>query len=166
MIAALKAVHIAAMLCWCAGLIALPLLLMSYGHAQRQVRYSEFRLLTHYGYVGFATPAAVIAIVAGTGLIFAAEVFDLWFVAKLALVSLMALCHAWIGHLIEQSGLQRRGKGRDPDRGYRMPHPAIVLAVALPAMGAVLWLVLAKPDLSWTAGLLPQFMLQPRGQLP
>ena len=65
MIAALKAIHIAAMLCWCAGLVALPLLLMSYGHARRQVRYSEFRLLTHYGYVAFATPAAVIGVMAG-----------------------------------------------------------------------------------------------------
>ena len=59
MIAALKAIHIAAMLCWCAGLIALPLLLIGYGKAQRQVRYSEFRMLTHYGYVAFATPATL-----------------------------------------------------------------------------------------------------------
>lgn len=166
MIAALKAIHIAAMLCWCAGLIALPLLLIGYGKAQRQVRYSEFRMLTHYGYVAFATPAAVIAIVAGTALIFAAEVFDLWFVAKLAFVSLMALAHAWIGHLIEQSGLQRRGNSPDPHRGYAMPHPAIALVVALPSMAAVLWLVLAKPDLTWVAELMPSFMLAPRVQLP
>jgi uncharacterized membrane protein len=121
MIAALKAIHIAAMLCWCAGLVALPLLLMSYGHARRQVRYSEFRLLTHYGYVAFATPAAVIAVVAGTALIFAAGVFDLWLIAKLAFVSFMALAHAWLGHLIEQSGLQRYGRGTDPSKGYEMP---------------------------------------------
>lgn len=166
MIAALKAIHIAAMLCWCAGLIALPLLLIVYGHARRQVRYTEFRLLTHYGYVGFATPAAVIAVVAGTGLIFAAEVFDLWFIAKLAFVSVMALAHAWIGHLIEQSGLQRQGRGDDPARGYAMPWPGIALAAALPSMAAVLWLVLAKPDLAWVADLMPRFMLAPRGQEP
>lgn len=166
MIAALKAIHIAAMLCWCAGLIALPLLLIAYGHARRQVRYSEFRLLTHYGYIGFATPAAVIAVVAGTALIFAAEVFDLWFVAKLAFVSLMALTHAWIGHLIEQSGLQRRGRGSDPGRGYEMPWPGIALAIGLPSMAAVLWLVLAKPDLAWVADLLPDIMQAPRDQLP
>ena len=166
MIAALKAIHIAAMLCWCAGLVALPLLLMSYGHARRQVRYSEFRLLTHYGYVAFATPAAVIAVVAGTALIFAAGVFDLWLIAKLAFVSFMALAHAWLGHLIEQSGLQRYGRGTDPTKGYEMPYPGIALAVILPAIGAILWLVLAKPDLSWVADLLPALMQEPRGQLP
>lgn len=166
MIAALKFLHIAAMLVWCAGLIALPLLLIGYGGARRQSRYSEFRMLTHYGYVAFVTPAAVIAVVAGTGLIFAAEVFDLWFVAKLAFVSLMALVHAWIGHLIEQSGLQRRGAmvGGERSRGYAMPSPVIALGVGIPAMIAVLWLVLAKPDLDWVADLLPRFMLKPQGQ--
>lgn len=166
MIAALKAIHIAAMLCWCAGLVALPLLLISYSHAHRQVRYSEFRLLTHYGYVAFATPAAVIAVVAGTALIFAAEVFDLWLIAKLAFVSVMAMAHAWIGHLIEQSGQQRRGQGVDPARGYRMPYPGIALAAILPAIGAILWLVLAKPDLTWVVDLMPQIVQEPWGQLP
>lgn len=168
MIAALKAVHIAAMLCWCAGLIALPMLLISYRGARRQTRYTEFRLLTHYGYVGFATPAAVIAVVAGTALIFAAQVFDLWFLAKLAFVSLMALTHAWIGHLIEQSGLRRPGMpvAGGTSRGYAMPHPVIALLIAVPSMAAVLWLVLAKPDLSWTADLMPRILLAPRGQLP
>lgn len=166
MIAALKALHIAAMLAWCAGLIALPLLLMAYGGARRQSRYAEFRMLTHYGYVAFVTPAAVVAVVAGTGLIFAAEVFDLWFIAKLAFVSLMALVHAWIGHLIEQSGVQRRGAivHGERSRGYARPSPAIALTVAVPSMAAVLWLVLAKPDLGWVADLLPGFMLQTQGQ--
>lgn len=166
MIAALKALHIAAILVWSAGLIALPLLLIGYGGARRQSRFSEFRLLTHYGYVAFVTPAAVIAVVAGTGLIFAAGVFDLWFIAKLVLVSLMALVHAWIGHLIEQSGVQRQGAmaNGERSRGYAMPNPIMALVIAIPAMAAVLWLVLAKPDLAWVAGLLPQFMLQTQDQ--
>ncbi|WP_295046585.1 CopD family protein [uncultured Paracoccus sp.] len=168
MIAALKAIHIAAMLCWCAGLIALPLLLIAYGRARRQVRYSEFRMLTHYGYIGFATPAAVIAVVAGTALIFAAEVFDLWFIAKLAFVSLMALTHAWIGHLIEQSGLRRAGAmvEGETSKGYAMPNPVIALIIGIPAMAAVLWLVLAKPDLSWTMDYMPDILLQPLDQAP
>lgn len=166
MIAALKALHIAAMLVWCAGLIALPLLLIAYGGARRQSRFSEFRLLTHYGYVAFVTPAAVVAVVAGTGLIFAAGVFDLWFIAKLALVSVMALVHAWIGHLIEQSGQQRQGVLVDGarSRGYAMPNPVLALVVAVPAMAGVLWLVLAKPDLAWVADLLPPFMVQTQDQ--
>ena len=104
--------------------------------------------------------------VAGTALIFAAEVFDLWLIAKLAFVSVMAMAHAWIGHLIEQSGQQRRGQGVDPARGYRMPYPGIALAAILPAIGAILWLVLAKPDLTWVVELMPQIVQEPRGQLP
>lgn len=164
MIAALKYLHLASMLCWCAALIALPLLFSlyggtwrhNYGGERRQARYAEFRLITHYGYVGFATPAAVIAIAAGTGLIFAADVFDLWFAAKLALVSGMALVHAWIGHFVVVSA-EDRGTGN-------LPSPLIALALVLPLMTGVLWLVLAKPDLAGLADWLPGFMLAPRGQ--
>lgn len=164
MIAGLKYLHLAAMLCWCAAMIALPLMLHFYssfwrgttGSEQTQARYAEFRLITHYGYIGFATPAAVIAIAAGTGLIFAAQVFDLWFVAKLALVAGMALVHAWIGHLVLSSG-ENRGL-------HDMPSSLWALALGVPLMMGVLWLVLAKPDLAWIADWLPEFMLAPRGQ--
>lgn len=164
MVAGLKYLHLAALLSWCAALIALPVLLHVYGAVwrtrpgtgQTQARYAEFRLITHYGYVGFATPAAIIAIAAGTGLIFAGQVFDLWFLAKLALVAGMTLVHAWIGHLVLTSG---------EDRGlHRMPSSLWALAVGVPLMAGVLWLVLAKPDLAWTEDWLPDFLLSPRGQ--
>ena len=161
MIAALKAIHIAAMLCWCAALIALPLLLLSYGRARRQRHYTEFRLLTHYGYVGFASPAAVIAVAAGTALIFAAQVFDVWFAAKLAFVSAMALIHALSGHMIETSGeaqARKPGRGPYPQRNKPMVLPLIALTGGLICIGAVLWLVLAKPDLE---GLLPPMLHAP-----
>ncbi|MFN3275412.1 MAG: CopD family protein [Paracoccus sp. (in: a-proteobacteria)] len=163
-VAGLKFLHLAAMLCWCAALIALPLMLYFYGNVwrrttgseQTQARYAEFRLITHYGYIAFATPAAIIAIAAGTALIFADDVFDLWFVAKLALVAGMVLVHAWIGHLILSSA---------ENRGLRdMPSPVWALVLGLPLMAAVLWLVLAKPDLGGLTALMPDFMLAPRGQ--
>lgn len=165
MIASLKFIHLAAMLCWCAGLIALPLLLSLYGGAWRrdrggtqvQARYAEFRLITHYGYICFVTPAAVIAIASGTGLIFAAWVFDLWFAAKLALVSGMALVHAWIGHVILMSA-EQRGTAK-------LPSPLFALGMALPLIMGVLWLVLAKPDLSGLADWMPDFMQEPWGEM-
>ncbi|MDO5704020.1 MAG: CopD family protein [Paracoccus sp. (in: a-proteobacteria)] len=164
MIAALKFLHLGTMLAWCAALIALPVLMAVYGDTWRdgrqgaaQARYAEFRLMTHYGYIGFATPAAIISIAAGTALIFAAGVFDLWFVAKLALVCGMVLVHAWLGQMILISG-EKRGRAR-------LPHSLIALALALPLMAGVLWLVLAKPDLSGLAQWLPAFMLTPRGAL-
>ncbi|RJE78932.1 CopD family protein [Paracoccus sp. JM45] len=164
MIAALKFFHLAALLCWCAALIALPVLMTLYSgfgkrelkRGQRQTRYSEFRLITHYGYVAFATPAAILAVVAGTGLIFAADIFDLWLVAKLALVAGMALVHAWLGHLVVISA---------EDRGlHKMPSPLFALAAVIPMMIGVLWLVLAKPDLVWVTDWMPEVMLSPRGE--
>jgi protoporphyrinogen IX oxidase len=154
-IAALKFLHIAALLCWCAALVGLPLLLNHYRGARIQSRFTEFRLITHYGYIAFASPAAVIAIGAGTALIFVADIRDEWLLVKLAFVAGMALVHAWLGHLILQSG-ERRGE-------YRMPPPLIALALVLPQMAVVFWLVLAKPDLSFLAGLLPQIALEPQG---
>lgn len=47
-----------------------------------------------------------------------------------------------------------------------MPYPGIALAAILPAIGAILWLVLAKPDLTWVVELMPQIVQEPRGQLP
>ncbi|WP_045393133.1 CopD family protein [Falsirhodobacter sp. alg1] len=164
MIVALKFLHLAAMLCWCAALIALPVLMTIYGDSRkqkplqgsRQSRYAEFRLITHYGYVGFATPAAIIAVAAGTGLIFAAGVFDLWLVAKLALVAGMALVHAWLGHLVvssaEERGLQRNFS------------PLFGLALVLPLILGVLWLVLAKPELGGITDYMPAIFLEPREQ--
>lgn len=155
MIALLKFLHIAALLCWCAALVGLPLLLNHYRGARIQARFTEFRLITHYGYIAFACPAAVIAIAAGTALIFAAEIRDEWLLLKLVFVAGMALVHAWLGHLILQSG-ERRGR-------YRMPSPLIALALALPQMAAVFWLVLAKPDVTGLATLLPPMFVEPQG---
>jgi len=155
MIAALKFLHIAALLCWCAALIGLPMLLAQYRGARSQSRFAEFRQMTHYGYIGFACPAAVIAIGAGTALIFAADLRDDWLMLKLVFVAGMALVHAWLGHLILQSG---EGEGR-----YRMPPPLIALALVLPQMAVVFFLVLAKPDLFWLVDLLPAILLTPQG---
>ncbi|MDO9526036.1 MAG: CopD family protein [Gemmobacter sp.] len=155
MIALLKFAHIAALLCWCASLIALPVLLYHYRGARIQSRFTEFRLVTHYGYIGFASPAAVIAIAAGTALVFAADIHDGWLLVKLAFVAGMALVHAWIGHLVLQSGEK---KGR-----YRMPHPMIAIALVIPQMAVVFWLVLAKPDLAWLAARLPAVLLETQG---
>ena len=155
MIAALKFLHIAALLAWCATLIALPLLLHHYRHARTQSHYTEFRIVTHTGYIIFATPAGVIAIAAGTALIFMADVRADWLWAKLIFVCGMALVHAWLGHLILRSG---EGEGR-----YKMPPPLIAVALVLPQIAVVLWLVLHKPDLAWIIDLIPPILLEPQG---
>lgn len=155
MIALVKFLHIAGLLCWSAALISLPVLLHHYRRAQTQSDFTEYRLITHHGYIAFASPAAVIAISAGTALIFLAEVYDPWLLIKLAFVAGMALVHAWLGHLILKSG--------ETGGTYRMPAPLIALPLVLTQIGVILWLALAKPDLAWLAGLLPAVALEPQG---
>ncbi|SEO09715.1 Uncharacterized membrane protein [Paracoccus alcaliphilus] len=156
MIAALKFIHIAGLAGWCAALIALPLLMHAHGRAGNQRQYARFRLVTHIGYIGFATPAALITIIAGTGLIFAAQVFTPWLLVKLAFVAAMVLVHVWFGHMIQRSGEELRSRWQGA--------PIAGLLILLPVIATVLGLVLVKPDLERVRDLIPDQFLSPRGE--
>jgi protoporphyrinogen IX oxidase len=157
MIAFLKSAHIIALAVWCAGLIMLPVILHYYGRGAKvrtQAGFATIRNLSHFSYTRLVTPAAVIAISAGTILIFLLELVDLWMLAKLVAVAGMVLVHAWLGHLIVQTG---EGLG-----AYEMPPPLIALVLGVPLMVAVLWLVLAKPDLAPLVDRIPAFLREPQ----
>ena len=85
----LKAIHIMALLLWTAGLLSLPLMLARHEEGEHQFRYARIRKFTHYSYTRLVTPAAVIAIAAGTPLIFLRGMFVPWLFAKLALVAML-----------------------------------------------------------------------------
>lgn len=159
MIAAMKFLHVSALTVWCAGLIALPILLHFYGRGDTrhtQLGFERLRHLTHYSYTGILGPSAVIAISAGTALIFLIELVDTWLLIKLIFVAGMALVHAWLGHLTSQLG-HSAGK-------IRIPPPLIALVAVVPMMLAVLFLVLAKPDLAPLLERLPLFLRVPQGR--
>ncbi|MCC5961972.1 MAG: CopD family protein [Rhodobacteraceae bacterium] len=162
MIALLKALHIASFSIWMAGLVLLPVLMEAYGRRaemRTQEGFDEFRWLTHYSYTRVITPSSVVAIAAGTILIFAQAVMEIWMVAKLVAVSGLVLVHAWLGHVIVQAG---EGRGL-----FRLPPVGLTLVPVLPLIGLVLWLVLAKPDLEPLLAALPAAIQQPRGsELP
>ena len=154
MIAALKFLHIAALSIWCAGLVGLPLLLARHHPEDDQAGFARRRMVTHRAYVGVVTPAAVIAISLGTALVFLRDVFVPWMFAKLALVGLLVLAHAWIGHITLKVG-ERQGD-------YRPPPAAPLLIMSGAAMLVVLVLVLGKP---WVGDeLVPSWLLTPHGQ--
>lgn len=158
MIAFLKAVHISALAIWCAGLLLLPVLLHLHGRDKRfrtQAGFTEFRWITHYSYTLVISPAAVIAVAAGTTLIFWLEVLDAWMALKLLAVTGMVLLHAWFGHLIVQAGEKRSA--------YSLPPVGLSLIALVPLIGLVLWLVLAKPDIADLLTLLPHSLQEPRG---
>lgn len=152
----IKGVHIIALALWCGALIALPLMLARHDPAISAEDYRRIRHATHYTYTRCATPAAVVAVIAGTWLIFMREVFTPWLYAKLLFVSLLVAAHAWIGHILVQVA--------ETPGASRPPEPYLpVTAVLLPAL-AILVLVLAKPDLTWIS--FPDWLIEPRdGQL-
>lgn len=154
MILLLKLLHIAALSIWCAGLVALPLLLAKHDQDHQQATFSRLRILTHRAYVGVVTPAAVIAIAMGTALIFLRGVFVPWMFAKLVVVGLLVLLHAWIGHVTLNMG-ERQGN-------YEPPSAVLLVTMSLAVMSAILVLVLAKPLLSDT--LAPIWLTTPMDQ--
>lgn len=155
MIAALKFLHVAGLGLWCAALLALPILMQSLGKTTGQIAFDRFRLVTHVTYIAVATPAALLTIGAGSGLIFAAQVFTPWLVVKLALVSGMVMMHIWFGHLVQISGEECKSR-------FALP-PIAGLGVVIALIIAVLFVVLSKPDLGFVRDWIPVYLLAPRG---
>ena len=81
-----KSVHIAALAIWCGGLLVLPLMLARHRPALVSEEYRLVRRATHVTYTLCVTPAAVIAVITGTWLIFLREAFVPWLFAKLCLL--------------------------------------------------------------------------------
>ena len=152
-----KALHIATLALWCAGLFALPLMLARHDPAIGQAEYTRMRLAFHYSYTWVVTPAALLAIAAGTLLMFLREIFLLWMFAKLVFVALLVAFHAWVGRTIV---------GVAETRGMRQTRePYMPLTMLLAIVLAILILVLAKPGLEQYP--LPDWITTPRdGQLP
>jgi protoporphyrinogen IX oxidase len=148
-----KGLHIAALVIWCGGLFALPLLLARHDAAIGQSDYSRIRRVTHYGYIFAITPAALIAIGSGTALIFLREVYVPWLFAKLVFVALLVAFHAWVGHTLVEVA--------ETEGTHVPPEPALPLTLLLVPILAILTLVLAKPDLQTIP--LPEWLMQPYG---
>ncbi len=152
-----KIVHIAALVVWCGGLLTLPLMLARHNPNGLADDYRIVRKATHITYTLCVTPAAVIAVIAGTWLIFLREAFVPWLFAKLVFVALLVVAHAWIGHIVVKIA-------EEPD-DHRPPRPIFPLFAVLIPVIAVLTLVLAKPAFDGIT--FPDWLLEPRGgQLP
>jgi uncharacterized membrane protein len=153
----LKSVHIAGLLIWCGGLLALPSMLVWHDPAIGQADYRRIRRATHYTYTLAVTPAAVVAVIAGTWLVLIREVFEPWLYLKLVFVALLVAIHAWVGHSIvavaETAG------------SHRPPAPALPAAALIVTILAILVLVLGKPEVDGLEG--PGWLTEPLGrQLP
>ncbi len=137
----IKTLHLASLICWCAALLYVLI-------AATQARGSGGDggggggggggdAPARWLYTRVATPAALLAIASGTALFVLGHGLALWLAAKLAVVSVLVMCHVLAARLILQG--EQRDAGLPPRAG-----PALAFG-ALASMGATLWLVLDKP---------------------
>lgn len=150
----LKALHVIALSLWVGGLFGLPVLLARHDPEIAQTDYSRIRLASHVGYIWVITPAALVAIIAGTWLIFLREVFVPWMFAKLVFVALLIGFHAWVGHHIVKVG--------ETGGHHKTPRPLVPLMVLLLPVLGILILVLLKPELEEIP--VPDWLTQPQGR--
>ena len=153
MIAWLKFMHIAGLTVWAAGLIAMPGIYLQRTGLPGDKQLFRLHRLALFTYVIVTCPAAFLAIGTGTALIFVNQVHAPWFALKLAAVGGMVLLHMYCGYLLPRLFV----------RHTRLPRrrAVLVLAGTLVMVGAILWLVLAKPVLAF--GRLPDWLTRPGG---
>ncbi len=134
----LKLIHIAAIVMWAAGLLYLPGLFAAHPQsAGDDAAFSRLRRQTRIVYVALMSPAAVVAVISGTVLVFLSTAISGWIVLKLIAVTGMVLLHVWMGHLM---GLLLE----QPTRFRPVTHFLLILPGAI-LIGLVITLVSWKP---------------------
>ncbi len=152
-----KLVHIVSLIVWCGGLIAMPLMISRHDPSNSHADFLRVHHATHDVYTAVVTPAAVVAVISGSWLMFMRQIFDPWFFAKLAFVAMLVAGHAWIGHMLVEARLSGGKQRATPS--------FLMLAVLIAPMTAILFLVLGKPDLGAIS--VPAWLAEPVGrQLP
>lgn len=150
----LKLIHVATISVWVGGLLGLPYLLWQrHGMLAEQNRAEVHRLhrIVRLLHVGLVSPAAVVAIISGTALIFLRDTYAPWFAVKLVFVGVLILAHnfanASITRVFADDPLDGSPASRDTYQrlgGGRAL--ALGLAIAIGSSG-ILLAVLAKPPL-------------------
>ena len=135
-----KSLHIVFMVTWFAGLFYLPRLFVY--HAQctpdDRVGIERFKVMERKLYRGIMTPAAVLTIAFGLWLWLGYGITGGWLHAKVALVALLVVFHAYLGKLVRDFAHDRNTHGHVYFRWLNeIP--------ALPILLAVVYLVVAKP---------------------
>lgn len=133
-------IHIIAMLFWCAALLYLPaLIITSHNHAALLFPPKTRGSMARFLFTNISSPIALIAIASGTLVFLIEETHDIWLLAKLVLVTGLTIIHALIGLLLLRVEAH-------PDKPVRLICWTLEIIFIL-LMIAILWIVLAKPDL-------------------
>ena len=148
-------VHIGAVLFWCGGLLYVPALIAntSAGRVELGLTPRRHASMARFIFTTVATPAALLAIAAGSAVFLLNQTTAAWLVAKLTLVVGLVVVHAFVGLLVMRAENEDENTDADAD-GKPVLRWCWVSAVAMCIlMIAIVWLVLAKPALEFTAWL-------------
>jgi uncharacterized membrane protein len=149
----LKALHISTLVIWCSGILMLPTLFAYRPAVESKADLWRLQRFIRFTYTVLISPAAFVAVISGTVLIFMREVFTTWFAAKLAAVGLLTILHLRFGYIILHLF--------EDDARYQRWRMWLSIAGAVVAISTILWLVLAKPPFELAR--LPNWLLEPGG---
>lgn len=147
----LKFVHITGIAIWIAGLLYCAALLAGHAAVRDRQDFARVRMASRFAYMGVVSPAAFVAVAAGTALLFVGDALHPWMFAKLAVVTVLVIVHVQYAYVLTHLA----------DEGVQQPtlRIRIMVAAIVAAVVAVLYLVLAKPVLSTDA--LPRWLTEP-----
>lgn len=131
--------HIVAVLFWAASLLYLPALIT--GRVTRDEKIKEpqtpYDSISREVFTYIATPAALIAIIAGTLVFIIDYTVDPWLIVKLTLVALLVVCHTLAGLLILRA---------ESENGKPVVRWCVLLGVVSASLIlGIVWTVLSKP---------------------
>ena len=94
--------HITTLLFWCAALLYLPILIAGIHSERIAIREPENRYgsVARFLFTTIATPAALLAIMSGTVVFLLNRTTEVWLIAKLTLVTGLAVAHTLAGLLL------------------------------------------------------------------
>ncbi|HDY96989.1 MAG TPA: hypothetical protein ENH72_00740 [Pseudomonas sabulinigri] len=133
--------HISALLFWGACLLYLPALIASVARDNSAIeeRPDPFDSITRFIFTRIATPAALLAIIAGSLVFVIEHSMTVWLIAKLTLVVGLVFVHTGLGMLV----LRLEARNGKPLRIWCL----LLGLIAASLMALIIWLVLAKPPL-------------------
>ena len=158
----LKFLHIAGVAVWMGALLYLPAMLWAHGRVQDRQDFARVRMASRFVYMGLASPAAYVAIGAGTALLLTADSLYPWMFLKLIGVGVLVVAHVQYGHVLVHLADE---EAEAPT--FRVKAIGVAVLAFIPA---VLWLVLAKPPVpdgafpSWARE--PGFLTPPESPAP
>src|ERR1700720_3025808 len=112
----IKAFHVIFMVTWFAGLFYLPRLFVYHAQATDAISIERFKVMERKLYVGIMTPGAVLTILFGAWLWAGGRPWGAWMHAKLTLVAILIVYHAYCGKLLSDF---KHGRNRHSHVWYR-----------------------------------------------